>query len=470
MGAVMLPQLDIRSLMTQGIDSAHFEQYLGVWSIEESAFMKQWRAVTSMDLLSHMKSAAVKSAAAVSQNQDARLVQIDIRGTMTKQGSSLSDAGSTVLIRQQIRHAMNDPSVDGVMLVFDTPGGSVAGNMELTQDIWNLRQAKPTVTFVEDMMASAGLMAGSQSHKVFANTEGAIVGSMGTYFGMYDMSQAAEKDGIVPVLIKTGDLKGSGFEGLPISEDVKAMWQAIVDESQAGFEMVVQRARNLTQAQLKELSRGGVVSAKAGISLGLIDGIRTYEAAVAELRSMIPAKTKGSRMSTENPVAATLPELKQACKGASADFLMEQLEAGATVAAAQSAWNAQQNALIAKLQADADKAKAEQDAAIAAKDAELAKAKAEADAAQAKLKAEQEKKPAPGGGHKAQPDLPKADADLGDLSATEAWNTAIKAETDKGLKLEAATKKVVHNNPDLHASYLAEINANRRPRAFSSAH
>lgn len=459
----MLPVLDIRSLTTQGVNPLHFEQYLGVWSVEESAFMKQWRSVTSMDLLSHMKAASVQSAAAVKQNSDARLVQIDIRGTMTKQGSSLSDAGSTVMIRQQIRQAMNDPSVDGVLLVFDTPGGAVAGNMELTNDIWALSQAKPTVTFVEDMMASAGLMAGSQSRKVFANTEGAIVGSMGTYFGMYDMSGAAAKDGVVPVLIKTGDLKGSGFEGLPISEDVKAMWQAIVDESQAGFESVVQRARNLTQAQLKELSRGGVVSAKAGIGLGLIDGIRTYEAAVAELRSMIPAKTKGSKMTTEAPQAATLPELKQACKGADAAFIMAQLEASATVPEAQAAWTSHQNATIAKLQADADKLKAEQDAAIKAKDDELSKLKADAEAA--KLKAEHDKKPA-SGGHKAQPDLPKASED-GELSASEAWDAAIKAETSKGRSLEAATRNVIRNHPDVHRAYVDEATANRPSRRSS---
>jgi signal peptide peptidase SppA len=447
--------LDPLRIDMNAVPQLNLEQYLGPWAIEEMAFRQQWDLVCRMDLLAHMKSSVVQQAAVKSKVPDSNIVQIAIRGTMTKHGSSLSDAGSTIRVRQEIRSAKNDSNVDGVLFRVETPGGTVAGTSELSQDIWELSQVKPTVTFAEDLMASAGLMAFSQSRKVFANTDSSIIGSMGTMFAMLDRSGEAAIKGIVPVLIATGELKGAGLEGLPVSEAVKEMWRQVVDEAQAGFVSVIQRARKPTAAQMTELSRGGVFSAKTAISMGLIDGICSYDAAVAELRAMISPKRKGTRMSEENekPRAATLPELEAVCVGADAGFLLGQLKQGVTVEGAQKAWSCHQAETILDLNQKLTASQSETVAAKAAHEAEVTKLKADHATELAKFKQS-------GGKFTPLAEVPKSGKTIEETEGTAKarWASAKAVLVANGMSASAATQKLVRDEPELHAAYVAECN------------
>jgi len=421
-------------------------QYFGLWAIEESSFRMHWESIRAMNLPSHVATGQARSAASVSEPDPDGLVRIDIRGTMTKQGSSLSGAGSTVRIRQAVRDAKNSADVAGVMLVLDTPGGTVAGTAELAEDIWELSQVKPTVSFVEDLMASAGLYVGSQSRKVFANVPNAIVGSMGVFIGLYDLSGMAAKEGIRPVLIRTGDLKGAGFAGTEITDDQKAMWQGLVDSSFESFKSAVMRTRKLSAAQVTELSRAGVYSAQVAIERGLVDGIRSYDAALAELRSMVPKRRKGAGMTDKvERQAATLADLKVAIVGANAEFYVSCLERGMTVAEAQSGWmtklTAEVEDLRGKLAASDEamkKLKADHATEVAGLKESLAKAEAKASTGW---------KPVEGGG-KGGPDG----------SAKAEWDRELKALMATGMEKRVAVQHLVATNEELHKRYLAELN------------
>jgi protease-4 len=300
-----LAPLDTSNLVRNG-SPLNLEQYLGLWAIEETFFNQQWDMIRRMDLAAHVARSSPRTAAVSSSPDDDGIQIIEIRGTMTKQGSSFSSAGSTVRIRQEVRDAKTNPAVKGVLFVIDSPGGTVAGTAELADDIRALSDAKPTVTFAEDLMASAGMYVGVQSRKVFANVSNAVIGSMGVFIGLYDLSGMAAKEGIKPVVIKTGELKGAGFPGSEITAAQIAMWESLADASFTSFSAAVQKTRKLTAAQLKELSRAGVYPAKQAIDLGLIDGIRSFDAAVAELQSMISGSgtTASSRMETVTTMTA----------------------------------------------------------------------------------------------------------------------------------------------------------------------
>lgn len=463
----MTSPLEQLSLDVARVPQLNLEQYLGLWSIEEMFFRQQWELLGRVDLLQHIQSGVVRQEAAKTSlpsvsGDGPQIVQIAIRGTMTKSGSSMSDAGSTVRVRQEVRAARRDPSVDAVLFVADTPGGTVAGTAELAQDIWELTQEKPTATFAEDLMASAGLMAFSQVRKVYANTSGAIVGSMGTYFGMYDRSGEAAQKGIIPVLIRTGDLKGSAFDGLAISDAVKSMWQDVVNANQATFAQFVQRSRNPKTEQMKELSRGGVFSAEAAIGMGLIDGIRSYEAVVAELRSMVPRKKGSKTMSDattqEKPRPASVAELKAACDGADHAFLVEQLEAEATVETAQRAWSRKQATMILDLQQKLSASQDETKTAKAAHETEVAKLKADHTAELAKAVKASGGKFAP----LAETNAGKAASAEGEsASAASKWHARKKEVVERGqaADLPSAAQWLAAHEPDLHQAYVAEINA-----------
>ena len=452
--------------------SLNLEQYIGLWAVDEAAFLQQLEAVRMMDLRAHVlqnqqaqNSAPVPSAAARSaadlRDKGGGLVQIDIRGTMTKQGSSLSSAGSTVRIRQAVRQAMNDPEVSGVLFVIDSPGGTVAGTAELASEIRKLSEVKPTVTLAEDLMASAALYVGVQSRKVFANVESASVGSMGVFIGLYDYSGMAAKEGIRPVVIKTGELKAAGFPGTEISDAQKSMWQSLADESFRSFAAAVRQGRPaITEDQMKEISRAGTYHARQAADLNLIDGIRSYDAAVAELRAMVTPKRKGAGATMTERTAASLLELRAACDGATSDFLLGQLDRNATLDEARVEWTRQLNTQLLGLQGEVTKLKGQlttaESAAATAKtehDKIVADLNAKVADLEGKLKARN-------------PILPVGSTGSGagtnpDSSATAQWNAAVAAEVATGAAKQVAMGRVRTKQPELHKAYLEEVNSQR---------
>lgn len=146
------------------------------------------------------------------------------------------------------------------------------------------------------------------------------------------------------------------------------------------------------------------------------------------------------------PVAATLTELKAACPGASADFLMAQLEAQATIAAASQAWTKQ---LLADRDA-ANKAKSEAEAKAA--EAEKAKADAEAKAAAAANPKPQPK------GHDGVPDG-GAGAATGGGSAKAQIDALIAEKVKGGMSRYEATRAVLSENVQLREQYREQHNA-----------
>ena len=60
-------------------------------------------------------------------------------------------------IQMHVRNAVNDPAVSAIMFLIDSPGGSVAGTMDLADEIRAAGKLKPTMAYGQDLMASAAM-------------------------------------------------------------------------------------------------------------------------------------------------------------------------------------------------------------------------------------------------------------------------------------------------------------------------
>lgn len=150
-----------------------------------------------------------------------------------------------------------------------------------------------------------------------------------------------------------------------------------------------------------------------------------------------PATQQAAPVAPAAPRAATPAELKAACPGASADFVLAQLEAGATVAAAQTAFVAAQAKQLADLQ--------QQLAAEKAKPAPVA-------AAPKKIGVD----PTPPSGKGA-----SSEDEGGDAIA--AFEAAVADEMQASRCSKAtATRNVSVKQPQLQQAYVAAFNARRR--------
>jgi ElaB/YqjD/DUF883 family membrane-anchored ribosome-binding protein len=156
--------------------------------------------------------------------------------------------------------------------------------------------------------------------------------------------------------------------GTEVTDEQLAEMQRIVDDLNSHFLQGVAAGRGMKLAQVRERADGRVHVGKAAIPLGLIDGVQSLDATFAGLvkASTKPRGAKAMTESTETtttetaastpavktaPGPATLAELRDACPGASNDFLVEQLEQQATAGQAGKAWMkslSEANAALAK--------------------------------------------------------------------------------------------------------------------------
>jgi len=462
-----MPRISCGSTTAESLDVSpirglvDLEQYTGLWAIDDGRFMAQFDQIRNLNLLAHIElhqgdgeaiSAARAGRAEVGGDAQSIAV-ISIRGTMTKRGSSMSNAGSTVAIRRAVREAVRDPEVIGIMLTIDSPGGTVAGTADLGREVARANSEKPVFTFCEDLCASAGYWVGSQAERVYANDATALIGSIGTFVGLYDYSAKAADDGVRPVVIKAGRLKGAGFEGTEITEEQVAYWQGIVDETQAQFTAAIQAGRKLSLEAAEKLVEGRVWLAPEAKAKRLIDGIQSYQDTFSELsRLALSRQTKPRRSAMtqertteaaagqlvgeplvlkQGSTAASYEDLKACLPGANAEFICSQLEKKATLDQAQSAWMEEQNRRIEAAQKKAQAAEAGQ-AAKKLPGVEALGGAAGAAAAEA----------------------------IEDPLAQ--FNQEVRAKMKQGMDRQGAVVAVARANKPLHQAYLKATNPQRR--------
>lgn len=263
------------------------DEYLGLWSFEPERFAAMWCAIAAEDMVRHMAAAPrgqpVQSSLELAPGKGGQSVAVvKAVGTLMKQQSSFGGT-STIQLRRDIRQAAADDSVSGILLAFDSPGGTVAGVADLAADVRAAAKRKPVWAHVDDLTASAAYWVASQADAIYANSATALVGSIGTIMTVYDASKAADAEGISVRVFATGPLKGAGTPGTEITSEQAAYFQRMVDATQAHFDAAVRQGRGMSASDLAAVRSGGVWLADEAIGLKLIDGIRPLEKTLSAL-------------------------------------------------------------------------------------------------------------------------------------------------------------------------------------------
>ena len=435
------------------IAAAHINEYFGPWAILEDPFRTAVARVRDLDLLMHVESRAADPKAGQpaanayartpgQAESDGQVAVIRLQGPLMKQLSSVGGGTSTVAARAQVRHATADKGIDAILMLFDTPGGTVAGTQSLGDDVARAAATKPTWAYADDLCASAGYWVASQCHKIFANPT-AQLGGIGTYGKIEDSSAVAAKEGRDVIIVRAGQFKGSGEPGTKVTPEEIAELQERIDAMNEHFLAAVAAGRHLPIAQVRELADGHVWVGAAAIQSKIIDGVQSLDETLLQLTNSIPQSRGLKAMSTDQtpPAAAdkppvlevaelkssdaTLADLQAAMPRADNDFLIAQLEAHATIDQAKNAWMA------------------EQDKRLAAKDQELDNAKAAA----------------------AKPGV-AALGGAGGSTSTESFddpaaefNSRVAEKVKAGMNKMRATSQVAQDDPDLHAAYITTYNA-----------
>ncbi len=336
----------------EALQARHLDEFFGLWCVMPDRFAAMAERFQGINLQLHLEQRQQYSDEDESYNPPYEvrdgIAMFSLSGTLTKFGSSYGGGTSTVRIRRQVRMAAADDHVRAGLFHFDSPGGTSAGTADLADDIRRFCEQKPAAAYCEDLCASAAYWLASQCPVVHANRS-AMVGAIGTYAVVQDMSKAAEQLGVKVHVIRAGEFKGAGEPGTEITDEQLAEWQRLVDDTNAFFLEAVAKGRKLGAEKTKALADGRVHIGQAAKAEGLIDDVKTLDETFSYLRAQAQrtsstktnSTAKGARQMSEQQTAAspaTYKELKAALPKATADFLTQCLDKDLSVEAARTAW------------------------------------------------------------------------------------------------------------------------------------
>lgn len=198
----------------------------------------------------------------------ANVARIDLKGMIIQSDSFL----------EELSKLENNPNIKGVLLVIDSPGGTIPPSVEISEAVKRIRSKKPIVVYAQGSMASGSYLAGVWADRIIAN-KGALVGSIGVILNGVDVSELAEKLGIKTQILKAGIYKEAGTFMRPWNEQEEEMLKGLIKEQYEMFVSEVATARNLEITKEGEFAQGRVFSASNALKLGLVDSIGSiYEA------------------------------------------------------------------------------------------------------------------------------------------------------------------------------------------------
>lgn len=211
---------------------------------------------------------------------DGGIARIPLSGVIYRGASS---AGSTDpnKLADMITEADSRPDVRSILLVVDSPGGTVQGTPEAAAAV--VSAEKPLFAFVTGQAASAAYWIASGADQLFASPS-AEVGSIGAFMAFFDVSGMFSQVGIRTEVISSGRYKGAGVMGTSLTPDQRANLQEQVNNIAAEFKSQVQ-ANRYPKAINPDLMHGQMFQAKAAAVSGLIDGIMRSEQQVRALLS-----------------------------------------------------------------------------------------------------------------------------------------------------------------------------------------
>lgn len=288
----------------------HFGCWVGPWAMHEGHFTALYEQLRSSNLAAHLSDMDGNRKAALERCEDFRAAIVDgigivsIDGPMMKHAASMSDNCSTVLIRREIIDLANDTAVKGIVVKLCTPGGTLAGNMELANSIQFARTKKPVWAYAADMVASAGYWIASQCERLETN-EVCMTGSIGTYCVVMDVSEKAAKEGVKVHVIRAGAHKGAGVPGTPITDEQLAIANAEVSKLNEFFLQAVSTGRSMPIDRVREIATGQCWIGSEAIEQGLVDGVSKFDDFFSRFAQHCNATANKYRQSTNSRMSQT---------------------------------------------------------------------------------------------------------------------------------------------------------------------
>lgn len=237
---------------------------------------------------------------------DNKIALIKLSGVIQESQDSglFAETYSAENTKKNLEKALEDPTVKGIILKINSPGGTVAQSQELYNTVLKVRKTKPVFVSMGDVAASGGYYIASAADRIYA-CPGTLTGSIGVIFNAPDASVLLNnKLGIKSQVIKSGKYKDIGSPSRPMNADEKELLTGIIQNSYGQFLNAITKGRierqdayktpktNLTEQNLTTYSDGRIFTGEQAKTLGFVDEVGVLDDAYLAINKLISPHKK----------------------------------------------------------------------------------------------------------------------------------------------------------------------------------
>ena len=201
---------------------------------------------------------------------------------------------------EAVEAVAKDTTARALVLMIDSPGGTVTGGEALYGALARVAARKPVVAVMGATAASAGYMIAMPAERIFAR-EATLTGSIGVKLMLPEFSGLLKLLGVGDNSLASGPLKDEPSLARKLEGPARLVMQGIVDDMHDQFVAMVATGRKLEPARVRELADGRAYTGRQALKLGLVDAIggeREARAWLAEAHKVpvaLPARDVGKR-------------------------------------------------------------------------------------------------------------------------------------------------------------------------------
>ena len=212
------------------------------------------------------------------------LIKLEGEINSDSSGGNFMEAGSGApAVRDALDAAAKDDKVKGVLLLINSPGGTVGMSQELNAAVKRVRANKPIVATLLDVAASGGYYTACATDKIVTN-KGTLTASIGVIMQAMNLQKLMEeKLGVKSITIKSGKFKDLLNPYRKTNTAEVALLQTIINDSYNDFLNTVLEGRlrslksDAEKARRRKLitavADGRVVTGNQAVATGLADEI-----------------------------------------------------------------------------------------------------------------------------------------------------------------------------------------------------
>ena len=234
---------------------------------------------------------------------------IPVVGSLVRRTMGLEPASgftSYAEIAGMVDAAIADPSVEGIVLDIDSPGGEAGGVFELGERIRAADGVKPVWAIASDTAFSAAYAIGCAASRLLVSRTGGV-GSIGVIAMHVDQTARDAQQGYRYTPITAGDHKNDFSPHEKLGPEAHARLQAEVDRLYSMFVDHVAAMRKL-DADAVRATEAGIYFGMDAVTAGLADAVGSLDAVLAEFSSFLVARrARGHTMSDSSRLSAVTP-------------------------------------------------------------------------------------------------------------------------------------------------------------------